>query len=86
LLKNLKKTQILGIIFIVLSWIFWGLILVVPFLKLGLRSTSIAITILFIGSNIFWPGVLLAGKELLPKFKIFPKLRGKVTKDSFNNP
>jgi hypothetical protein len=77
LLKNLKKTQVLGIILVLLSWVFWGLILVVPFLKLGLRSTSIAITILFIGTNIFWPGVLLAGKELLTKFKIFPKLKGK---------
>lgn len=30
LLKNLKKTYIPGIALIVLSWIFWGLIVVEP--------------------------------------------------------
>jgi len=81
-LKNLKKTQILGIILILLSWVFWGLIIVVPFLNLGLRTTSIAISILFIGSNIFWPGIILAGKELLPEFKIFQKLKGRFIKNN----
>jgi VIT1/CCC1 family predicted Fe2+/Mn2+ transporter len=73
LLKNLKKTQILGFVLIVLSWVFWGLILVVPFLELGLRTTSLAITILLIGSNIFWFGAILAGKELMPKIKLWIK-------------
>ncbi len=84
MLKNLKKTQILGIAFILLSWVFWGLIMVVPLLNLGLRKTSIAIAILFIGSNIFWPGVILAGKELVPKLKFLTKLKNKFTKKGLN--
>jgi VIT1/CCC1 family predicted Fe2+/Mn2+ transporter len=75
LFKNLNKTQILGIGLIVLSYIFWGLIFIIPFLRLGLKTSSIAISILFIGSNIFWVGVLLAGKELLVKFKIWRKCK-----------
>jgi hypothetical protein len=73
LLKNLKKTQILGFVLIVLSWVFWALILVVPFLELGVRTTSVAITILLIGTNIFWFGALLAGKESMPKIKLWVK-------------
>jgi len=85
LYKNLKKTQIIGFALIVLSWIFWGLILAVPFLNLGLRRSSIAVTILLIGSNIFWFGAFLAGKEMLPKLKLFNKLKGKLTKNSPKN-
>jgi len=83
LLKNLKKTRILGFILIVLSWVFWGLILVVPFLELGWRTTSLAITILLIGSNIFWFGALLAGKELMPKIKLWVKK--KIWPDKYNS-
>lgn len=82
LFKNLKKTQILGLSLIVLSWIFWGMILVVPFLELGFRSSSIIITILLIGSNIFWFGAILAGKELLPKIKFWIKNNIRLDKDN----
>jgi len=73
LFKKLNKIQILGIGLIILSYIFWGFIIVIPFLKLGIRTTTIAISILFICSNIFWVGVFLAGKELLVKLKIWIK-------------
>jgi hypothetical protein len=56
-----------------LSYIFWGFIIVIPFLKLGFKTTSLAISILFICSNIFWLGVFPAGKELLVKLKIWFK-------------
>jgi len=71
----MKKTQVLGIGLIILSWIFWGMIIVIPFLKLGIRTTSIAITILLIASNIFWLGAFLAGKELLLKYKVWFRLK-----------
>jgi len=51
------------------------MIILIPFLKLGLRTSSIAITFLFIGSHIFWVGAFLAGKELLLKFKIGQKIK-----------
>jgi len=75
LFKNLNKIQILGIGLIVLSYIFWGLIFLIPFLKLGLRTSSIAISVLFICSNIFWLGIFLAGKELLLKIKTWQKIK-----------
>jgi hypothetical protein len=64
----MKKIQVLGFGLIILSWVFWGLIIIIPFLNLGLKTTSIAITILLIVSNIFWLGVILVGKEFLPKY------------------
>jgi hypothetical protein len=82
LFKNLNKIQILGIGLILLSYIFWGLIFLIPFLKLGLKTSSIAITILFIGSNIFWLGIFLAGKELMLKLKILQKIKNRLTKNS----
>jgi hypothetical protein len=60
---------------IILSWIFWGLIAVVPFLGLGLETSAKAITILFIATNIFWPGVLLTGKELVEKYRLRSRLK-----------
>jgi len=71
----MKKRRILGFSLIILSWIFWGLILVVPFLKLGIRTTATAITILFIASNIFWVGAILLGKELAQKYQVWPKIK-----------
>jgi hypothetical protein len=84
LFKNLNKIQILGIGLIVLSYIFWGLIFIIPLLKLGLKTTSITISVLFIGSNIFWLGVFLAGKELLVKFKIWFRNKNWFGKVNFN--
>jgi hypothetical protein len=82
LFKNLKKNEILGIGLILLSYIFWALIFLIPFLKLGLKTASIAITILFIATNIFWLGAFLAGKELLVKFKVWQKIKKRFNKNS----
>jgi hypothetical protein len=57
----MKKKRILGLGLIFLSWIFWGLIIVIPFLKLDLQTKTIAISILLIASNIFWLGAILVG-------------------------
>jgi hypothetical protein len=70
----MNKTQILGLGLIFLSWIFWGLIIAIPFLKLDLQTKTIAITILLIASNIFWLGAILAGNDFLQKYKIWNKL------------
>ncbi len=55
---------------IVLSWIFWGLIIVIPFLKLGIKRSSLLVSILFAGTNIFWVGVMWVGKEMLQKYNV----------------
>jgi len=84
LFKNLNKIQILGIGLILLSYIFWGLIFIIPFLKLGLKTSSIAISVLLISSNIFWLGVFLAGKELLMKFKAWYRNKSRLDKEKSN--
>ncbi len=81
----MNKIQILGIGLIILSYVFWALIFLIPFLKLGSKNTAIAIPILFIGSNIFWLGVFLAGKELLLKFKIWQRIKTRFNKNSSSN-
>jgi hypothetical protein len=80
LFKNLNRIQLLGIALILLSYIFWAIIFLIPFLKLGFKTSSIAITLLFIGSNIFWVGAFLAGKGLLLKFKIWQKIKNRFNK------
>jgi hypothetical protein len=71
----MKKGQLLGFVLIILSWIFWGLVFIVPFLKLGIKTTTFAVTSLLIATNIFWLGVFLSGKEVLEKFQIMQKIR-----------
>jgi hypothetical protein len=71
----MKKSRILGFSLIILSWIFWGMIIVLPFLKLGIKTAAIAMTILLIASNIFWVGAILVGKELMQKYQIGPKIK-----------
>ena len=70
----MTKKQILGLGIIILSWIFWGFIIIIPFLKLELQTKTIAITILLIASNIFWLGAILVGNEFLQKYKIWHRL------------
>jgi len=79
----MKRNQILGISLIILSWIFWAMIIAVPFLKLGTGITTVAITILYIASNVFWIGVVLAGNEYLQKYKLWPKFKNLFGKDIF---
>jgi hypothetical protein len=74
ILNYMTKTQILGLGIIILSWIFWGFIIIIPFLKLDLQTKTIAITILLIASNIFWLGAILVGNEFLQKYQIWHRL------------
>jgi hypothetical protein len=71
----MKKGQLIGFALIILSWIFWGLVFIIPFLKLGIKTTALAVTSLLIATNIFWLGVFLSGKEVLVKFQIMQKVK-----------
>jgi hypothetical protein len=71
----MKKGQLIGFALIILSWIFWGLVFIIPFLKLGIKTTALAVTSLLIATNIFWLGVFLSGKEVLAKFQIMQKVK-----------
>ena len=51
------------------------MIFVIPFLKLGIRTSAIAITVLLIMTNVFWIGVALVGKDVMEKYKIWPKIK-----------
>ena len=70
-----KAQRILGISLILLTWIFWGMIFVIPFLKLGVKHSAILITLLLIGTNAFWVGIFLVGKEFAKKFQIWSKIK-----------
>jgi predicted membrane protein len=70
-----KVQRILGISLIVLTWIFWGMIFIIPFLKLGVRLSAILIAALLIGTNAFWIGLFLVGKEYAKKFQVKAKLK-----------
>jgi hypothetical protein len=60
---------------ILLTWVFWGIIFVIPFLKLGIRNSAMLITGLLIATNLFWVGIFLVGKEYARKFQIMAKLK-----------
>jgi hypothetical protein len=70
-----NKLRILGFGMIFLAWIFWGLIILIPFLKLGVKTSAAVIAILLIGTNVFWVGAALVGKELVQKYNIWPRIR-----------
>jgi predicted membrane channel-forming protein YqfA (hemolysin III family) len=70
-----KLQRILGFGLIFLTWIFWGMIFVIPFLKLGIRLSAILITALLIATNTFWVGIFFLGKEYAEKFSVWPKLK-----------
>jgi hypothetical protein len=72
---NSKAQRILGISLIVLTWVFWGMIFVIPFLKLGMRISAVLIAALLIGTNAFWIGIFLVGKEYAKKFQVVKKLK-----------
>jgi hypothetical protein len=72
---NSKVQRVLGLSLILLTWVFWGIIFVIPFLKLGVRLSAILITALLIGTNAFWIGIFLVGKEYAKKFQVRAKLK-----------
>ena len=69
-IQNGKLLTTIGIIFIILSGIFFGLIFVVPFFPLSLAQKGIFISVLVIGMEItWWVGVALLGKQLITKYR-----------------
>jgi ABC-type transport system involved in cytochrome c biogenesis permease component len=61
-----KKT---GIIFIILSFVLWIFIPIIPFLSFSAATKTGIVSGLFIGGEVFfWLGALLAGKDIVKKF------------------
>jgi ABC-type transport system involved in cytochrome c biogenesis permease component len=59
----------IGIIFIVLSFVLWILIPIIPFLSFSAAAKTAIVSGLFIGGEVFfWFGALLAGKDIVKKF------------------
>ncbi|HBV99401.1 MAG: hypothetical protein JL50_13290 [Peptococcaceae bacterium BICA1-7] len=70
---KLKKA---GLILIVISWIIYSLILIIPFLPLYLSMKLFLGAVLYLSSHaVFWLGVLILGREVLNKYKDFNLLR-----------
>ncbi len=72
---NSKIQRILGFSMILLTWVFWGIIIIIPFMKLGVKHSAILITGLLIATNLFWVGIFLVGKEYAKKFQVMKKLK-----------
>ncbi len=70
-----KFTRILGISLIILTWIIWGVIFILPFFKLTLTQYAIAYPVLLAATNLFWVGAALVGKELIQKYNIMPGIK-----------
>ena len=70
-----KFLKILGISLILLSWIIWGVIIILPFFKLTLKQYAIAYPVLIAATSIFWVGAALVGKELIQKYNLLPKIK-----------
>jgi hypothetical protein len=69
----LKKV---GILLFVLSFVFYGLILLIPLLSVTLKTkTILATTLVVIGEVSFWSGGLILGKEVVKKYRslLYPK-------------
>lgn len=78
----LKK---LGWVLFVLSFVLFGLLLVVPFLNLSAgQATSTALVLAVAGEIAFWAGGVLLGREVVRKYrqKLNPFRRGKSEADS----
>ncbi len=68
--QNLRFSQILGGSLIVLSWILWGSLLILPFFRLTIKQYAIVYPAILVATNVFWIGVALVGKELLQRYNI----------------
>jgi hypothetical protein len=68
---NKKNRQIqAGIFLMVFSGVFFGLMLLVPFLELATKQKVFWSSASFIAMEVcFWAGGLLVGKELFTKYK-----------------
>jgi hypothetical protein len=65
---NLLKK--IGILLIVLSFVFYGLILLIPLLSVTLKTKTILTTsLVVVGEISFWSGGLILGKEMVNKYR-----------------
>lgn len=63
----LKK---IGILLVLLSFVFYGLILLIPTLSVSLKIKTIWTTALVVAGEIsFWSGELILGKEVVHKYR-----------------
>lgn len=61
---------IIAIILIGLSGVFYGFILVVPFLPISLASKGVFVPVLVVSGEIaWWAGVAILGKQVIEKYK-----------------
>lgn len=71
--EPLKSNNILrnvAVVLIILSFIFYGLIFVVPFLPIALSQKAAAVPVLIIlGEGSWWVGIAIVGKEVVMKYK-----------------
>jgi hypothetical protein len=81
---KLKFSRILGFFLIIFSWVIWGMILILPLFKLNLTQNAIILTGLLAGTNIFWVGAAMVGKDLIQKFNILAKLTRAERKNRIN--
>ncbi|MEI8007075.1 MAG: transporter suffix domain-containing protein [Bacteroidota bacterium] len=70
-----KFQRILGVSLILLTWIIWGVIFILPFLKLTLKQYAVIYPVLIVSTSIFWVGAALVGKELVQKYNLLPKIK-----------
>lgn len=75
-----KFIRILGISLIIITWMIWGVIFILPFFKLTLTQYAIAYPVLLAATNLFWVGAALVGKELIQKYNIMPRIKNLLKK------
>lgn len=62
----------IGVFLIVMSFGFYGLIPVLPFMPLAPSAKIVAAPILaLLGELVFWPGGILLGKEVVARYKSY---------------
>jgi hypothetical protein len=70
-----KFLRILGFSLIILTWIIWGVMFILPFFKLTAAQYAIAYAVLLAATNIFWVGAALVGKEIIQKYNLHIKVK-----------
>lgn len=69
-MKPVNWSKRLGILLVVLSFVLYGLIFVLPFLPLSGPAKLAAVPVLaLLGELTFWPGGALLGKDIVTRYK-----------------
>lgn len=68
--KTTNKLRKLGIICVTLAFVFWGVILITPFLPYA-TTTKVVISSVFavIGEISFWVGGFILGREVIARYR-----------------